>query len=166
MAGVTIIVDGKPIAWQRAAPVMVAEFPIMKTPKRTRSYQELVKQLGKIAMGPRAPLWARSSSSHRHARAPKTIERNRPWVQHTGDVDNYAKSAQDALDGIAFNDDADLPAQERQALLRPGREANLRIEIYQLDVEDDDNTRSHLLCGDHHHRGMHLRRRRDHHRQL
>ena len=109
MAGVTIIVDGKPIAWQRATPVMVAEFPIMKTPKNTRSYQELINKLGKIAMGPRAPfLGPLELLVIATLERPKTVERRRPWVQHTGDVDNYSKSAQDALNGIAFNDDSQI----------------------------------------------------------
>ena len=140
MAGVTIIVDGKPIAWQRAAPVMVAEFPIMKTPKRTRSYQELVKQLGKIAMGPRAPLLgALELLVIATLERPKTIDRKRPWVQHTGDVDNYAKSAQDALNGIAFNDDAQIcELRSVKRYCDRGERPNLRIEIYQLDVEDDE----------------------------
>ena len=140
MAGVTIIVDGKPVPWQRAVPVMIAEYPMMKTPKNTRSYQELIRQLGKIAMGPRAPfLGALELLVIATLERPKSVDRRRPWVQHTGDVDDYSKSAQDALNGIAFNDNSQIC--ELRAVKRycdRGERPSLRIEVYQLDVEDDE----------------------------
>ena len=37
---------------------------------------------------------------------PKSVTRALPWKQGTGDLDNYSKTEQDALNGVAYVDDS------------------------------------------------------------
>ena len=168
MAGVTIIVDGRPIAWQRAAPVMVAELPIMKTPKKTRSYQELVRQLGKIAMGPRAPLLGPLELLViATIERPKTVERRRPWCMAPATSTTIARAHRTrSMASPSMMTRRYASSGASSAIATAARAPNLRIEIYQLDVEDDECRTTLSLCRDHHHRRLRLRRRRDHHRRL
>jgi Holliday junction resolvase RusA-like endonuclease len=61
---------------------------------------------------------------------PKTVKHALPWGGKTGDVDNYSKTAQDALNGICFHDDTqicDLVSRKRYG--RP----SLMIRITELE---------------------------------
>ena len=107
--GVRIRIEGRPVAWQRATPVMVAGFPIMKTPKATRAYQGVIKQIACLMMRSRPPLTGPIEMVvTAYLPRPKTVDRELPHVQGTGDADNYSKTAQDALNGICFIDDAQI----------------------------------------------------------
>ncbi len=112
MAPFVITIDGQPVPWERATPVMVGDFPILKTPKRTRAYQDVIKQLAGIAMRRRPPMTGPLRMTVTASlRRPKTVlDRALPWKRgrDAGDVDNYSKTAQDALNGIAFIDDSQI----------------------------------------------------------
>lgn len=126
-----IEIDGRPVPWGRAVPVNIGDRVVPLTPKQTRAYQKLIKTIAGLAMRGlppyRGPLALTVEAT---IERPKSVSRLLPWKQGTGDVDNYSKSAQDALNGLAFIDDSqicELVARKRYG--KPG----LRIIIEQLE---------------------------------
>lgn len=107
-----ITVEGKPIAWQRATPVVAGDYVIPKTPKETRAYQALIKAIAELAMRGREKFTgALRMTVTATIRRPETAVkegRRFPYKQGTGDIDNYSKTAQDALNGLAFVDDSQI----------------------------------------------------------
>ena len=133
--GVLIRIEGRPVAWQRATPVVAGDFAVMKTPKETRAYQAVIKQIARLTMRSRPPITGPIEMTVvAYLPRPKSVTRALPWKQGTGDVDNYSKTAQDALNGIAFIDDAQICRLVSEK--RYGTPA-LEIEIAPANCEDE-----------------------------
>lgn len=112
---------------------------VVFTPKKTKDAEKRIASAAKAAMAGReataVPLMmfvecvfpVPASYTHRMRREIEEGSR----VPPRGDVDNYAKLAQDALNGLVFKDDAQvcvLVAQKRY-----GEEAQLWIRVVQND---------------------------------
>ena len=115
---VRIVVDGTPVAKARARFTVINGHPSPYTDKKTRQYEDRVKQAARIAMmglhtGYEGALAVKvmvtlippvSWSKKKRAAAVEGIVHptSRP------DADNYAKTALDACNAIVFKDDAQI----------------------------------------------------------
>lgn len=117
---VIITIPGKPRAWARAGVRVVTPkkgkpFAHLYTDSQTRAFEETVAAAGRQAMGDRAPFDFPVVVGMLFRREPpKSITKARRAAMLAGlvppatkpDCSNYAKGVEDALNGIAFIDDA------------------------------------------------------------
>ena len=71
-------------------------------PKRNREYRAIVQQAARSVMGNRPPMTGEVTATV------KLYRRYRPTTRIFGDVDNHLKAIFDGLNGIAFEDDAQV----------------------------------------------------------
>ena len=112
------------------------------TPPKTAAYEKMVKQLAAIKMGSRAPLEGpvRVRVSAFLPVPPSWTKRRRtaalrgealPIGRGSGDADNYAKGAVDAMNGIVFKDDCQIV--ELTAVKRYFDQPGLTIRVEEVE---------------------------------
>lgn len=115
MTVLAFTIPGEPQAWQRAGVRTVAGYAQHYTKAPTRSYESLVKMAAAEAMGERLPLdepvictitirKTPPKSTSKVKRAAMLAGTIRPSTKP--DCSNIAKGIEDALNGIAYRDDA------------------------------------------------------------
>lgn len=68
---------------------------------------------------------------------PKSVKTPRPWILKP-DIDNLAKSVLDALNGVAYVDDAQIVRlQATKQPQQPDSEAGIRITVIHFDGSDE-----------------------------
>ena len=115
---VTIVVTGEPVAKGRGrAAVLQTGRAIIFTPKNTRKWEADARQVARLEMGSRLPM---TGPVHIDIRVVFVPAKSWPdWkrnmaisheIAHTTkpDIDNLAKSMKDALNGIVYDDDAQI----------------------------------------------------------
>lgn len=111
MAGVTFEVPGRPVP--KARPRVVKGHAY--TPQKTADYENTVRWCYKAAAGGAAPISTPCTvemvfrfpipASARRKTKPDKIQPGDPYP-YRGDLDNLCKAVLDALNGLAFTDDA------------------------------------------------------------
>lgn len=110
----SMTVEGRPVPKGRPRAVMIADHPTLYTPAPTRAYELLVATAAKIkwrAQGRFEPVPGPLKLSVRACLTqPKGRKADWPVVgsRINADIDNYLKTALDALNGIIFFDDAQI----------------------------------------------------------
>lgn len=99
---VEFTLDVPPQAWERVARSKGGHAYV---PPKTREFK---KTVGLICRLKRLPLFQGPLilTARFIVQAPKSVKRERPWVRP--DLDNYMKSLKDALNGVAWVDDAQV----------------------------------------------------------
>lgn len=130
-------IPGRPTAWQRS----VTSKGVRYTPPDMRAAQKFIKQLATIAMLPAQPMvgplrlevlciyaippsWTKAKQA--------TARAGKVWKTTTPDHDNLVKQISDALNGIAYADDAQIVVS--QVGKRYGYPERTEVRIRQLDV--------------------------------
>ena len=110
----TVRVGGPPVAKGRPR---VTRTGIAYTPAKTRKYETHVRMAAQEAMGQGAPVEGPLHVAvHAYLPVPKSWSKKKTRAALNGDVkptsrpdvDNYAKAALDALDGIVWGDDSQV----------------------------------------------------------
>lgn len=117
MESITIDVAGEPVPKGRPRFSTHAGFVQTFTPAKTKKYEERVATAGKIAMAGRplfeGPLYVKV---YAYLPIPKSWPKYKQEMARSGqllpaskpDFDNFAKTACDALNGVAYVDDAQI----------------------------------------------------------
>jgi Holliday junction resolvase RusA-like endonuclease len=140
---IVVWLSGEPAAKGRAKFARIGRgagsFVTAYTPKKTRDYEALIKAAGQESMngaqplaGPvfmlvaaLLPIRASWTKAKQKAAAAGTL-----WPVTKPDTDNFTKIAKDALNGVAYYDDAQVVIEH--ALKRYSYESGLYIEIEPL----------------------------------
>jgi Holliday junction resolvase RusA-like endonuclease len=114
---VTFKVDGNPVGKQRARYVKRGNFVQTYTPEKTRSYETLIKESAKQAMGSSEPLET-PVSLYLYIRVPipKSCTKKRLEAIQNGsekpirkpDSSNILKSIEDGMNGVVYHDDSQI----------------------------------------------------------
>lgn len=104
--GFSFIVPGLPCPWSRAGGgKSVARF----TPSRQRNYMQAIRLLAQAAMRGAKPLqWAVSLKVIATYHWPRRWKNPPSWKTSRPDIDNLQKIVMDALNGVAWVDDAQV----------------------------------------------------------
>ena len=134
---VYVRLDGKPVAkgrprisgWSRGKPYVF-------TPETTRKYEAELKACAKVAMGKTPPLEGPLSIDVRVVLAPaKSWSKGKAMDALDGrifptkkpDLDNYVKTAMDALNGVVYLDDSQIVALSAKKVY--GESPSMSMEI-------------------------------------
>jgi Holliday junction resolvase RusA-like endonuclease len=137
-----ITFTGDPVAKGRARMSIAGGRPIAYTPAKTRKYESALAYAAREAMGDRLRFlgavrvdivaslpvpksWSKKKRAH--ALAGEIFPTSRP------DLDNYEKSALDALNCVVFNDDSQVVKKTSEKVYSD--KPSLRIEVTSLDLE-------------------------------
>lgn len=138
---VVIEIDGEPVAKGRGKIGRMANGrPVIFTPAKTRSNENLIKMAAMAAMKGREPIkGAVAVSVAVHIMLPKSFSKKKLALAEIGiirpcvkpDLDNFYKSAMDGLNAIVFVDDNQVVELNGFKMYRakPG----MRIEVTELD---------------------------------
>ena len=107
---VEFVIDGRPVAKERAR---VLKYGRTYTPKKTRDYERLVKQVYELQVGEYLGESALLVEIDFYFTIPKSYTKKRIESIKSGqelytkrpDLDNLAKTVTDALNGVAYKDD-------------------------------------------------------------
>lgn len=114
---ITFTVPGEPVAKARARITITGGRAHAYTPAKTAAYEQLVAKAGRDAMAGQKPLTTPLIVSITiHRKIPASWPKNRRqaaldgllYPTTTPDADNYAKAALDGLNGIVWEDDAQV----------------------------------------------------------
>ena len=114
---VTFKVEGNPVGKQRARYAKRGNFIQTYTPEKTRSYETLIKESAKQAMGSTEPLET-PVTLYLYIRVPtpKSCTKKRLEAIQNGsekpikkpDASNILKSAEDGMNGVVYKDDSQI----------------------------------------------------------
>jgi len=114
---VTFKVDGNPVGKQRARYVKRGNFVQTYTPEKTRSYETLIKESAKQAMGSSEPLET-PVSLYLYIRVPipqsctkkrlEAIQNGSEKPIRKPDSSNILKSIEDGMNGVVYHDDSQI----------------------------------------------------------
>ena len=110
---VEFVIKGRPVAKER---VRVVKYGNAYTPKKTRDYERLVKQVYELQVGEDLGESALLVEIDFYFAIPKSYTKKRRMAIERGeevytkrpDLDNLAKTITDALNGIAYKDDSQI----------------------------------------------------------
>ena len=129
---VTIRVPEEPVPWARAR---LNRYGAHFTSDRTRSAQNAIAWQGRAAMASKPPLDGPLSLSiaatFKRPKACKVAD----WKPTRPDIDNIAKNVLDALNGIAWRDDAQVAVLHTSKAY--GDQPGLEIAVSSLESPDD-----------------------------
>jgi Holliday junction resolvase RusA-like endonuclease len=133
---IEFVIPGKPVAWQRVGGRLKTGVPVLFTRPQTRSYQSLVKYAcaqkmngaamieGPVTLSIEVIVEIPASWSQRkqaEARAGERMPTGRP------DLDNVSGSIRDALNGVAYRDDAQVCIETLSKEYGPQPQVTVRI---------------------------------------
>jgi Holliday junction resolvase RusA-like endonuclease len=114
---VTFKVDANPVGKQRARYVKRGNYVTAYTPEKTRTYEALIKEASREAMGSSEPLET-PVSLYLYIRVPipKSCTKKRLEAIQNGlekpikkpDASNVLKSVEDAMNGVVYKDDSQI----------------------------------------------------------
>lgn len=114
---VTFKVDGDPVGKQRARYAKRGNFVQAYTPEKTRTYESLIKESAKQAMGSSEPLET-PVTLYLYIRVPipKSVTKKRLEAINNGsekpikkpDASNILKSVEDGMNGVVYKDDSQI----------------------------------------------------------
>ena len=130
-APVQFIVPFAPVAWQRAGVTWTNQGPKHYTPEQTRAWKDIVAVYARRAMAGVEPFaGAVKLELAFHVAIPESWPRWKREVANRGeiaptvkpDLDNFEKAVKDALNEIAWRDDAQVvkASKEKAYSFRPG----------------------------------------------
>lgn len=126
-----------PVPWARPRFVRRGGKMIGYTVPKVQAYEQTVKLLA-IAAGIRPLSGPVSMSIDFHFAVPKSLERKRKpveggWHVKKPDADNLAKAILDALNGVAYDDDAQVASMRlRKFRLPQGEIGHVDVEVSEL----------------------------------
>lgn len=140
---IKIVIDGEPVAKGRARITVRGGFARAYTPAKTASYEDRVRFKAKMAMGEIKPLscpikltvnaflviptsW--STRKKIDAACGGILPAKRP------DLDNYVKSAMDALNNIAFLDDSQVVEISTSKVYDENPRLEIEIEPFKIKL--------------------------------
>jgi len=114
---ITFKVDADPVGKQRARYVKSGNFVSTYTPEKTRTYEALIKEASREAMGSTEPLET-PVTLYLYIRAPipESLPKKRIEACLNGlekpikkpDASNVLKSVEDAMNGVVYKDDSQI----------------------------------------------------------
>ena len=116
---VTFTIPGRPVPKQRPR---TGRNGRIYTPKKSRSYEETVG-------------WAGKQVFKNPYDGPVQLQVNVYLSAPGGDLDNYVKSIQDGLNGIAWRDDRQVTRLKAGLFVRPGVRERAEVVIQELRNE-------------------------------
>lgn len=138
---IAFCVPGEPVGKGRARTTIAAGYVRLYTPPKTVAYERMVATYAKLAMGALVPLKGPLSASvlFRYS-VPKSYPQARRRAVLAGlepymgrfDLDNLVKSVKDAMNGIVYEDDAQIV--RLNALKRPDANPGVDILVKPHDI--------------------------------
>jgi Holliday junction resolvase RusA-like endonuclease len=114
---VTFNVEGSPVGKQRARYAKRGNFVTAYTPEKTRSYEALIKDAARQAMGSSSPLET-PVSLYLYIRVPIPASATKKRLQAIAsgdekptkkpDASNILKSVEDGMNGVVYKDDSQI----------------------------------------------------------
>jgi len=114
---VTFNVEGNPVGKQRARYAKRGNFVTAYTPEKTRSYEALIKDAARQAMGSSSPLET-PVSLYLYIRVPIPASATKKRLQAIAsgdekptkkpDASNILKSVEDGMNGVVYKDDSQI----------------------------------------------------------
>lgn len=115
MSGVQFTVPGKPVTWKRTTSYQGRRL----TPKVQREYQAHVAFCASVVKPSTWPM-------DRRYRLVLEVHQS---DKRRSDLDNYAKQAGDALNGVLWEDDSQIDAIEVERFFTEKPHMNVRVEV-------------------------------------
>lgn len=107
MTTYTFVISGPPVAKGRPKFAVRGGHGMAYTPEKTRAWEKAARMIIKAQMRGNPPLEGPIDAELWFGMPrPKTVKRKHPVVKP--DIDNFIKNAFDAMNGIAFVDDAQI----------------------------------------------------------
>lgn len=131
MSELSFVVDGEAVGKERAR---VVRKPGQRTraitPARTEAYEDRVRWCGRVAASKQR--WTFTPDD----RFEVTVHILRRYRDKGPDADNVLKAVLDALNGVAYRDDAHVRAIHVEVKQRTGRDSSVHVRVRKIEVDE------------------------------